>query len=124
MDGKGKKVLVVDDEEGVRLQLVTILKKVGFETFEASDGVEGREMSHSIKPDIVITDIHMPNLGGIELIRALKYEDNRPIIIAVSAKWIDDKGDHLKEAKEVEADEVLAKPILKEILLRKIEKHL
>lgn len=119
--GTGKKALVIDDETLLRLQLVTILKLSGFEVHEAHDGSQGIEMCQKLKPDLVVTDIHMPKTNGIELVKALRLTPERPIIIVTSAKWNSDGIDYLKLAKEFEVHGVLAKPIVKEILLKKIE---
>jgi DNA-binding response OmpR family regulator len=67
-----EKILVIDDEMEIRDLLSEILQEEGFEVFEASDGVEGLELFHDIKPDLVITDIKMPRKDGFEVLKGVK----------------------------------------------------
>jgi DNA-binding response OmpR family regulator len=67
-----EKILVIDDEPEIRELLSEILQGEGFEVFGAADGVEGLELFHDIKPDLVITDVKMPHKDGLEVLKGVK----------------------------------------------------
>jgi len=84
------RVLVVDDEPAMREVLEMLLQKWGFEVRVASDGTEGRELAESYDPDIVISDVVMPQLSGLELLRSLKSGNSaRPVILVTAQGSID-----------------------------------
>jgi CheY-like chemotaxis protein len=68
------RVLVVDDEDLVRLVLVRTLRLSGFDVFEASDGVEALARLPKVAPDIVLTDLNMPRCNGEQLCREIKRQ--------------------------------------------------
>ena len=68
------KVLVVDDEEASRVGLSSLLSAWGYEVEEASDGQEALEKARTALPSVVITDLVMPNLDGLSLLRSLQEE--------------------------------------------------
>ena len=68
------RILVVDDSPTSRLLIVTLLGYAGHEVLEAGDGAEGLEIVHAQHPDVVITDIVMPVLGGAELVNRLRAD--------------------------------------------------
>lgn len=67
-------VLVIDDSPEVRSMLVTILNGNGLSALSAVDGEEGLTMIRSLRPDLVISDIGMPRMGGIPLMQAIREE--------------------------------------------------
>lgn len=67
-----KKILAVDDSSSVRQMVTMTLQRAGYEVVEACDGKDGLSRSSSCKFDMVITDLNMPNLDGIQLIAALR----------------------------------------------------
>ena len=80
----GRKVLVVDDEDDVRLFLRTVFEDAGAEVCEASDGDEGIAMAVKEKPDLISLDITMPEKSGVAVYRKLKEDDRLkgvPVII-------------------------------------------
>lgn len=75
------KILVIDDEEQLRYLLTRILTRDGHEVFIAQDGEEGVEKFYQLKPELVITDIVMPNKDGLDVIaEILAIHPNQPII--------------------------------------------
>lgn len=82
-----KTVLIVDDSETIRELLTAILKSRGFEIIEAESGSDALRKLNGYRPDMVITDIDMPDMNGIDLIKKLKekkaYKDI-PIIVLSS----------------------------------------
>lgn len=79
---KSYKVLLVDDEELVRSVIRAILEEFGFNVVEAGNGLEGLEMFSSEKPDLVFTDLQMPEMDGLSLISSIKNIDpDLPIVV-------------------------------------------
>ncbi len=68
-------ILVVDDEEDIRDVLEIALKDIGYTVFLAENGEKAFEIFKSERPDIVITDIKMPVMDGIELLKRIKQEN-------------------------------------------------
>jgi DNA-binding NtrC family response regulator len=102
------KILVVDDEAAMREVLQMRLQEWGYEVCLAEDGVEGKEMAESHDPDIVISDIIMPQISGMELLRLLKTGDpDRPIILITAQATIDLAVDAMKQG----AQDFITKPI-------------
>ena len=114
------RILVIDDEQLLRSTVVTILTRAGFSVEDASDGEAGIAMFHKNPPDIVLTDIFMPNRDGIEIIKELKRSSPRTKIIAMTG------GGHLRmmeiaaAAQVLGAGHVLDKPFDSESLLAAI----
>ncbi len=69
------RVLVVEDDAGVRGLLQTILEDEGFDIVMAADGEEGLELARAVDPSVVLIDVMMPGLGGPEVIRRLRRPD-------------------------------------------------
>lgn len=114
-----KKILVVDDEKTIHSYLERKFKKLGYTVFVAEDGMEAISQAVTNMPDIILMDVKLPKLNGIEACKRLKSDDttrNIPIIM-LSAKA---QSDEIKEGLEAGADKYLCKPmsfpdILKEI---------
>jgi two-component system response regulator AtoC len=77
--------LVVDDEENLRVVLRTLLRRHGYEVETASSGEEGLAMVDSFGPDVVLTDVRMPKMGGLDLLSTLKAKGNEATVIVMSA---------------------------------------
>src|SRR5688572_31848470 len=80
-----RRVLVVDDEENIRLVLRTLLKRHGYEVETAPGGEEAMELVESFGPDVVITDVRMPRMGGMDLLGTLRAKGNDATVIVMSA---------------------------------------
>ena len=76
-----RKVLVVDDEQAIRDVLVYNLKKEGYETLEASDGVTAVNIALEEKPDLMLLDIMLPKLDGLSVCKRVKNHLNIPILM-------------------------------------------
>jgi len=68
------RILIVDDDINNRLLLRLVLEHAGHEIGEASDGGEALASAHASKPDLIIMDLHMPGMDGIEFINALRAD--------------------------------------------------
>jgi two-component system response regulator AtoC len=80
-----RRVLVVDDEENLRLVLKTLLRRNGYEVESAATGEEALELVDSFGPDVVLTDVRMPKMGGLDLLAAMKNKGNDATVIVMSA---------------------------------------
>jgi two-component system, NtrC family, response regulator AtoC len=80
-----RRVLVVDDEENLRLVLRTLLRRHGYEVETAPTGEEALTLVDSFGPDVVLTDVRMPKMGGLDLLATLKAKRNEATVIVMSA---------------------------------------
>lgn len=79
---KSYRVLIVDDEPVIRLDLRTMLEPMGHEVVgEADNGVDALQLARTLQPDLVIADIMMPEMDGIELSRQLAKERIAPVLV-------------------------------------------
>lgn len=106
----GKRILVIDDDSAVRYTLKNILLGAGFEVMEAPNGKKGLQLFHLNRPDLVITDIIMPEQEGIETIVALKGTCPDAPIVAISGGGSVGSEDLLQMAARLGADSILHKP--------------
>lgn len=110
-----KKILVVDDEEKIRKMVCDYLNAMGFETVTAKDGVEAVSTFVKEQPDLIIMDVMMPGIDGIDSTRRIREKSNVPIIM-LTAKA--EEGDKLL-GLEMGADDYIVKPFsLKELAAR------
>jgi two-component system nitrogen regulation response regulator NtrX len=79
-------ILVIDDDQRIRRLLVRILVGVGHQVHEAENGRKGLALLHQVKPALVITDIFMPEIEGLEAIRAIRTEAPDTPIVAISGE--------------------------------------
>ncbi len=79
-----KKILIIDDDEVFREMTRQMLERAGYSVAEAIDGFDGRRVVSKMSPDLVVTDLLMPKMDGIEMIRFLRENNPEIKIIAVS----------------------------------------
>lgn len=103
-------ILVVDDDPLVRSSLQDFLSDAGYSVATASDGVEAAQRFKEAKPDLVVTDIIMPEKDGIETILDLRRRSPALRIIAISGGGRSRSTDFLTMAEKLGADATLAKP--------------
>lgn len=121
LDEQGNKpsILVIDDNNDIRQYLRTLLQD-DFYVFEASDGKEGLEIARKEVPDLVICDVMMPVMNGLEFTRQLKTQtitSHIPVIV-LTAKNLDE---HRAQGYEYGADSYITKPFHGKVLLSRIE---
>jgi len=80
-----RRVLVVDDEENLRLVLRTFLKRQGYQVEVADNGESALEKVDTFGPDFILTDVRMPKMGGMDLLSTLKAKGNEATVIVMSA---------------------------------------
>lgn len=104
------RILVIDDDADVRGSLRKVLTRAGYEVVEAADGTAGVDLHHRAPADVIITDIFMPGLDGLQTIRQLKKEGSGVKVIAVSGGDRTGTIDLREHARLMGAFRVLAKP--------------
>jgi CheY-like chemotaxis protein len=114
-------ILVVDDEPALRRTLRSILEKAGHSVAEAGDGSEALVSFAADKPDLVLTDIIMPNREGVEMIGEMRRRDANLPIIAMSGGGTAGGDLFLTLARHVGATRTLEKPIRQSDLLEAVD---
>ena len=118
-----RRVLVVDDEENLRLVLRTLLKRHGYEVETASSGEEALGLVDAFGPDVILTDVRMPKMGGLDLLGTLKAKGNEATVIVMSAYGNTDRA---IEAMKAGAYDYVQKPFKPDevvLTLRKAEER-
>jgi DNA-binding response OmpR family regulator len=109
------RILVVEDDEGIRDMLKYHLASAGFSVLEASDGTTGLRAARTGKPDLILLDLMLPGMGGLELCRALRKTSRVPILM-ISAR--DAEVDKIV-GLELGADDYITKPFsVREVVAR------
>lgn len=104
-------ILIVDDDPTVRAIAKEILKVDGHSMVEAGDGLEALALVERLPIDVVIVDMLMPRMDGLETIRALRSRHRPPSIIAISSGGLLDADRLLQMASTSGADATLQKPL-------------
>ncbi len=120
MDAKNTKILIVDDEKDIIEFLQYNFEKEGYSVHTARNGVEGKQLALHVKPDLIILDIMMPGIDGVELCKELReipeFEDTLIIFLTARAE------DYSQIAGfEVGADDYITKPIRPRVLLARVQ---
>ena len=108
------KVLIIDDDEALRRLLLLLLPRLGYEAVAEPDGVAGLRRVGEWEPDVVITDLIMPEKEGVETIMELRRLHPEIKIIAMSGGGRGSSIDYLQIAKRCGAHRTLAKPFERE----------
>ena len=103
---RAPRVLVVEDDEDIAQALQRSLRMEGYEVRAAADGRSALEHGRSFAPDLVILDLGLPEIDGLEVARALRAEDDVPILILTARDALDSR----VEGLDAGADDYLVKP--------------
>jgi two-component system cell cycle response regulator len=117
------KILTVDDSQTIRSIIKKMLSGYQGDVIEAADGIEGLARAREEKPDLVILDIDMPGMNGLELLMNLRNDDrfmHTPVIMLTSKS----KPENIRIAKELGIAAFIAKPFKRELFLDRIQKVL
>jgi two-component system chemotaxis response regulator CheY len=107
---KGKKVLIVDDSETIRHQVASALEAAGFIVLEAQDGVDGLERLEEAELSLVILDINMPRMDGLELLERMR-ENPKHAKIPVLMLTTEAQQSIIERAKKAGAKGWMIKPV-------------
>ena len=110
-------ILIIDDSQYQRGEVRRSLVKTGFEVLEAGNGESGLELANEHSPDLILVDLLMPGMGGLEVMEALQEKES-PIPVIVLTSGIQESV--RQRCLELGASSVLAKPATEEELLSTI----
>lgn len=102
-----KKVLIVDDQNGIRVLLVEVFSSEGYQTFQASNGKLALEIVKKESPDLVLLDMKIPGMDGLEILKHIKSIDQSMKVIMMTAYG---ELDMIKEATDLGALMHFTKP--------------
>ncbi len=115
-----KKVLIVDDNKTVRTLLSMNLRKANFEVVEAENGVEGLQVANDQKPDLVISDILMPQMDGFEFCKRVRETSEIPMVPFIFLTSIDQVATEVRGFRTGADDYLIKSNIKKEDLIAKV----
>ncbi|WP_411880641.1 protein kinase domain-containing protein [Polaromonas sp. YR568] len=116
-------ILIVEDDDAIRSNIVRLLKLEGFETAAAPDGLQGLERARAGRPDLIISDVGMPGMNGFELLAALRADRvlaNTPFMLLTA---LDDR-ESMRRGMTSGADDYLSKPFSRAELLDAVNAQL
>jgi len=121
MSKDSKSILVVDDNEDIRSLLSLVLSREGYEVVLASDGTEAIEKIKVAKPDLILLDVMMPGLSGLEVLSTLREDKDKkineiPIMMITAKSTITD----IDNAVELGASSYIIKPFRPANLIEKV----
>lgn len=112
-------ILIIDDEPDIRVLLKYNLEKEGYKVYEAGDGNEGLEIAEKVRPDLIILDVMMPDMDGIETCEKIRSNSNlaNSIVCFLTAR-----GEDYSQLAgfDAGADDYIMKPVKPKILVSKI----
>jgi len=111
------KILLVEDDRITRLKLKRWLQELNCEVIEASNGNEGIDLYHDQRPDLVITDIIMPEKDGIQMLLELQREYSDLNFFFISGVGEKEPGEYLPQVENIGVLRTFVKPIDKDELL-------
>jgi CheY-like chemotaxis protein len=117
-----KRILFIDDNEPFRVSFARILERRGYTVVQAGDGLEGLRKFEEERPDLIICDLIMPEMEGMETIQELLRRKPDVRIIAISGGGRVNPLDYLKIAQMMGAVEQLAKPFSSDELISVVER--
>jgi two-component system chemotaxis response regulator CheY len=109
------KILVIDHDGALRTVVRLTLEDAGYEVVEAGDGREGERTFDEVSPDLIVTDIAMPEQKGVETIITIRHDYPEAKIVAMSGT--DHDAHYLHYATKLGADATLTKPVHRDALL-------
>lgn len=114
------KILIVEDEAPIRLLLAKTVQSMGHQAEVAEDGTSGLEKFKTFEPDIVLTDILMPNMDGLELLEKIRKISADAVVIIVSAHGT---ADYTLKALQLKANDYIMKPFRPRQLKEYLDKY-
>ncbi|MBO0958576.1 response regulator [Neobacillus sp. MM2021_6] len=116
-----EKILIVDDQFGIRILLNEVFQKEGYQTFQAANGVQALDIVTKHNPDLVLLDMKIPGMDGIEILKRMKVIDQDIRVIIMTAYG---ELDMIQEAKDLGAITHFAKPFDIDDIRAAVRKHI
>lgn len=119
-----KTILLVDDSKAIRMTMSFVMKNEGFDVIEAEDGLSALKLLDGRKINLIISDVNMPGLNGLEFVKKLKNETDYQAyrFVPVVMLTTESSNDKKKEGKEAGVRAWITKPFPPETLLDTISK--
>ena len=108
-----KCILVVDDESAIQRFICISLRASGYEVITANNGNEALEMVDVKKPDLVLLDVFMPGMDGLEVLKRIRTSSSMPVLITSARNFIAEK------AMGLGASDFISKPFTPDFLIKK-----
>jgi len=115
------KILIIDDNPVVRFNVVHLLKSAGFIVIEAATGEEGRRLADVEAPDLVLLDVMLPDINGVEVCRQIKSRHDTSNLFVVLLSAVEVSSDSQVAGLEAGADGYIARPIENRELLARVQ---
>jgi len=115
------KILVIDDERELLVMMKAILEEKGYRVFCAADGPEGIRLNELEDPDLIILDLRMPGMNGIETLRGIRAADAEVRVIILTGFG---SPDSIRDAADLNVNEYLSKPFENEALSQIVKNNL
>jgi len=117
----GKNILLIEDDREIAATIRSVLEAAGYAVEWANNGKEGKRLIEERQPDLVLTDMMMPQLGGFPVLEYLRSLTKRPRVIMITAN---EGGRHKAYAEMLGVDDYLRKPFAMDVLLDAVSKSL
>ncbi|MFH1422387.1 MAG: response regulator [Planctomycetota bacterium] len=117
-----KKILVVDDDKAICNMLHYIIQQIGYEVITVYSGTEALEAIETQKPDLILLDLHLPHMSGIETLKKIKKIDRKSKVIIMTA--YNDESEKIVKTFSLGAIDCIFKPFNIEILKDRIRETL
>lgn len=114
-------ILLIEDDREISSTIQGVLDAAGYNVLAAPNGIEGRKLIETRNPDLVITDMMMPRMGGFPVLEFLKELDSPPKVIMITAN---EGGRHKAYAEMLGVDDYLRKPFAMDVLLEAVERNI
>ncbi len=114
-----RRVLIIDDSEAVRRQVAQTLEPAGYDVVEASDGFEGLSVIKSAGPALVLCDLNMPRMGGMEMLAELSRSQPVPVMVMLTTEA---QPALIRRARELGAVGWIVKPFKADLLIAAVNK--
>ena len=116
-----KTIVVIEDDREISNTVQTVLRASGYQVFAATNGNDGRNLITSKNPDLVLTDMMMPRMGGFPVLEFLTEMENPPKVIMMTAN---EGSRHKAYAEMLGVVDYLRKPFAMEVLLESVSRAL
>ena len=117
----GEKILLIEDDKEIATTLRSVLESAGYQVSYAPNGREGQRLIEEGRPDLVITDMMMPQLGGFPVLEFLRQMKDPPKVIMITAN---EGGRHKAYAEMLGVSDYLRKPFAMDVMLESVERAL
>jgi DNA-binding response OmpR family regulator len=118
---EGSRILLIEDDREIATTLRSVLESAGYEVGYASNGRDGQRLIQETHPQLVITDMMMPQLGGFPVLEFLRDMEHPPKVIMITAN---EGGRHKAYAEMLGVADYLRKPFAMDVMLEAVERAL